>query len=80
MIVATKTNAKQELSLCLSDEAAQLVYGRYGHEAYTALAEAQLMIAIEEMVVRTRNKLVTRRKLRQTVQGHDQLYRHSCLT
>ena len=55
VIAGVKENIKQELALCLRDEAAQLVYGRYGHE-----------------VVRTRNKLVTRSKLRKMVQSHDQ--------
>ena len=72
MIAGVKENIKQELAFCLSDEAAQLVYGRYGHEAYTALTEEQLLAAIREMVVRTRNKLVTRSKLRKMVQSHDQ--------
>ena len=72
VIAGVKENLKQELALCLSDEAAQLVYGRYGHEGYTALTEEQLLAAIREMVVRTRNKLVTRHKLRKMVQSHDQ--------
>ena len=72
MIAGVKENIKQELAFCLSDEAAQLVYGRYGHEAYTALTEEQLLAALREMVVRTRNKLVTRSKLRKMVQSHDQ--------
>ena len=72
VIAGVKENIKQALALCLSDEAAQLVYGRYGHEAYTALTEEQLLAAIREMVVRTRNKLVTRSKLRKMVQSHDQ--------
>ena len=63
---------KQELALCLSYEEAQRVYGRYGHEAYTALAEKELLAVIKEMVIRTRNKLVTRHKLRKMVQLHDQ--------
>ena len=72
MVAGIKENLKQELALCLSDEVAQLVYGRYGHEAYTALTEKQLLAAIREMVVRTRNKMVTRHKLRKMVQSHDQ--------
>ena len=72
MIAGITENKKQELVCCLSDEAAQLVYGRYGHIAYTALTEEQLLAAIKEMVVRTRNKLVTRHKLRKMVQSHDQ--------
>ena len=63
---------KQELALCLSDKVAQVVYGRYGHKAYAALTEKQLLAAIREMVVRTRNKMVTRHKLRKMVQSHDQ--------
>ena len=37
VIAGVRENTKQELALCLSDEVAQLVYGRYGHKAYTAL-------------------------------------------
>ena len=48
------------------------MYGRFGSDAYDALTEEQLMAAVKEMVVRSRNKLVTRHKLRQMMQDHDQ--------
>ena len=64
--------AKKELSHCLSDEIQMLLFGRYGKDQYEALTEILLIAAIKEMVVRTRNKLVTRHKLRQMVQSHDQ--------
>ena len=55
---------KKELSHCLSDEIQMLLFGRYGKEQYEALTETLLIAAVKEMVVRTRNKLVTRHKLR----------------
>ena len=56
--------AKKELSQCLSDEVQMLLFGRYGKEQYKVLTEPLLITAIKEMVVRTRNKMVTRHKLR----------------
>ena len=64
-MAGVKERSKQELAACLSDKAAQLVYGRFGNEMYDALTEEQLLAAIKEMVVRSRSKLVTRHKLRQ---------------
>ena len=64
--------AKKELSHCLSDEVQMLMFGRYGKEQYEALTEPLLITAVKEMVVRTRNKMVTRHKLRKMVQSHDQ--------
>ena len=64
--------AKKELSYCLSDEVQILLFGRYGEEQYKALTETLLIAAVKEMVVRTRNKMVTRHKLRKMVQSHDQ--------
>ena len=64
--------AKKELSHCLSDEVQMLLFGRYGKEQYEALTEPLLITAVKEMVVRTRNKMVTRHKLRKMVQSHDQ--------
>ena len=72
MASVTTDMAKKELSHCLSDEIQMLLFGRYGKEQYEALTETLLIAAIKEMVVRTRNKLVTRHKLRQMVQSHDQ--------
>ena len=72
MAGVTTEMAKKELSHCLSDEIQMLLFGRYGKEQYEALTEILLIAAIKEMVVRTRNKLVTRHKLRQMVQSHDQ--------
>ena len=64
--------AKKELSHCLSDEVQMMLFGRYGEEQYKALTEIQLIAAVKEMVVRTRNKMVTRHKLRKMIQSHDQ--------
>ena len=52
VIARVTKNLKQELAHCLSDEAAQLVYGRYGHdhEAYVGLTETELLAAIRETV------------------------------
>ena len=71
--------AKKELSHCLSDEIQMLLFGRYGKEQYEALTETLLIAAVKEMVVRTRNKLVTQHKLRKMI--HDLMinqFRHSC--
>ena len=64
--------AKQELGMCLSDDVSILVWGKFGPEQYQLLTEAQLMAAVKEVVVRTRNKMVTRHKLRKMIQSHDQ--------
>ena len=65
-------NAKQVLGQCLSDEVAMLVVGKYGEGSYTTMTEDALINAVKEMVVRTRNKMVTRHKLRKMIQSHDQ--------
>ena len=64
--------AKQVLGQCLSDEVAMLVVGKYGPGAYDGMTEDALLNAVKEMVVRTRNKMVTRHKLRKMIQSHDQ--------
>ena len=65
-------NAKQVLGQCLSDEVAMLVVGKYGEGSYTTMTEDALINAVKEMVVRTRNRMVTRHKLRKMIQSHDQ--------
>ena len=64
--------AKQELGMCMSDEVSLLLWGKFGEEQYDLQTEGQLLEATRDLVVRTRNRTVTRHKLRKMVQAHDQ--------
>ena len=68
----TDMKAKQELGMCLSDEVSMLLWGKFGAEQYELLTEDQLLDAARELVVRTRNRMVPRHKLRKMTQSHDQ--------
>ena len=68
----TDAKAKQELGMCLSDEVSMLLWGKFGPEQYEHLTEEQLLVATRDLVVRTRNKMVTSHKLRKMAQSHDQ--------
>ena len=68
----TGAKTTQELGLCLSDEVSRMLWGKFGQEQYDLQTEEQLLSAARELVVRTRNKMVTRHKLRKMVQSHDQ--------
>ena len=47
MTARIKERDKQELAACLSNEASQLVYVRFGSDAYDALTKEQLMAAVK---------------------------------
>ena len=65
----TDVKAKQELGMYLSDEVSMLVWGKFGVKLLT---EDQLLAAIREVPVRTRNRMVTCYKLIKMVQSQDQ--------
>ena len=69
MLASITTAAKQHLSSCLGEEVSTLVYNRYGKTGYEGLDEAGLLEAARVLVVKTRNKLVTKLQLKKMSQG-----------
>ena len=72
VLASITTAAKQHLSSCLGEEVSTLVYNRYGKTGYEGLDEAGLLEAARGLVVKTRNKLVTKLQLQKMSQGEEE--------
>ena len=72
VLASITTAAKQHLSSCLGEEVSTLVYNRYGKTGYEGLDKAGLLEAARVLVVKTRNKLVTKLQLQKMSQGKEE--------
>ena len=72
VLASITTAAKQHLSSCLGEEVSTLVYNRYGKTGYEGLDKAGLLEAARGLVVKTRNKLVTKLQLQKMSQGEEE--------
>ena len=66
------TQEKEKLGEALGESLLSDVYGRMGHDKYTALSVDGVLKEARHLVVKTRNKLVHRLKLNTMVQGGDE--------
>ena len=72
VLASVTTAAKQYLSSCLGEEVLTLVDNRYGKTGYEGLDEAGLLEAARGLVVKTRNKLVTKLQLQKMSEGEEE--------